>query len=79
MIFDIHDTVPSPSPIETIPPSDTIPNNPLPEITEVDNLIPQQMEPELIIIPDTTTPLILLLISIAALVLSAFYWYNLAM
>lgn len=40
MMYNIPDTIPAPPPIETIPP-DTVPNNPLPEITEIDNPIPE--------------------------------------
>jgi hypothetical protein len=37
MSHEVHDTDPSPPPIETIPPIDTIANNPIPEMIDPDN------------------------------------------
>lgn len=73
-MMDTHDTVPSPPPIETIPP-DTIPHNPLPEITEVDNPLPEELVSTAVTItpPSFNVPLIMLLITAAATLLSMFY------
>lgn len=73
MIDDL-DTVPAPPPIETIPP--------LPEITEIDNTIPEFIIPELEseeevidqgVVINTTVPCMMVLLSIATLFVSAFY------
>jgi hypothetical protein len=72
-MINVHDTIPSPPPIETIP--DTIPNNPLPEITEVDNPLPEDCESTAVTItsPNFNVPLIMLLITAAATLLHMFY------
>lgn len=68
----INDTIPAPPPIdviETIPP-DTIRDNPIPEITEIDNKIPESEEENVI-----NAPLVMLCLSFLSLALSVFYYF----
>ena len=64
-MLDDHDTVPSPPPIETIPP-DTIPYNPIPEI-KVEDL------EDIITTPNFNVPFIMVLISAGATLFSMLY------
>lgn len=79
MSHEVHDTDPSPPPIETIPPIDTIRDNPIPEITEVDNKIPEPPEDQAqstavtITQPTVNIPFIMVLITIVAALFSMFY------
>jgi len=72
MIYNFHDTIPSPPPIETIPPLETIHDNPV-----VDNTIPAPpdayIQSPLITKPNTNIPFLMLVISAVATLISIFY------
>lgn len=83
---DVQDTIPSPPPIETIPP-DTIRNNTIPEmiavapeITEIDNAIPEQLDVQtksssVTITPnDVNVPLLMVLFTIGAVLFSILFY-----